>query len=131
MKTKNKCNICFIKKRKKGKIIFAKPRKCEHIFCFTCLEKWSQLCNECPVCRKQFRSIINANNHDEFLKKRIKRKKYKGPDYIKRGSLMDHESNYLNYMEMSENERFIFEKQLMEEQKIMLQYYQHLHREQM
>ncbi|KAF5301349.1 hypothetical protein FQA39_LY10747 [Lamprigera yunnana] len=40
---------------------------CRHIFCFTCLLKWSKVKPECPLCKQPFKSIIhNIKSNDEY-----------------------------------------------------------------
>ena len=36
----------------------SKPDNCMHLFCRKCLEKWSNLRKQCPLCRKKFTNII-------------------------------------------------------------------------
>ena len=35
-----------------------KPNRCEHIFCFVCLNAWSHNKKICPMCRRSFTRII-------------------------------------------------------------------------
>ncbi|GFY53574.1 hypothetical protein TNIN_25741 [Trichonephila inaurata madagascariensis] len=37
---------------------------CLHTFCFTCLLEWSKVKPECPLCKKQFKSIVHNVQKD-------------------------------------------------------------------
>ncbi|KAL8605871.1 hypothetical protein ACOMHN_040515 [Nucella lapillus] len=43
---------------------------CFHMFCFVCLQEWSKVKAECPLCKQPFKSIIHNvksyNNYDQF-----------------------------------------------------------------
>ncbi|CAM9955082.1 unnamed protein product, partial [Heterosigma akashiwo] len=45
------CSICFCEPDLKATI------PCNHAFCFSCIHKWSQTENSCPLCKKRFRFI--------------------------------------------------------------------------
>ncbi len=47
------CPICL-----KNIKIPSKPDNCNHLFCKKCLEKWSNLRKQCPLCRERFTYII-------------------------------------------------------------------------
>ena len=36
----------------------ARPKNCNHIFCFSCINKWSKTREICPMCRTKFTNII-------------------------------------------------------------------------
>ena len=54
-KEKSKCPICLTFSLK----IF-RPNSCNHSFCQSCLKKWLNIKNNCPICRKSFSLILNA-----------------------------------------------------------------------
>lgn len=40
---------------------------CFHMFCFVCLQEWSKIKAECPLCKQPFKSIIhNVKSYDKF-----------------------------------------------------------------
>jgi len=46
------CSICLSSIEKQGLLDC-----CQHEFCFTCIEKWSQTENTCPMCKQRFAKI--------------------------------------------------------------------------
>lgn len=38
--------------------IIAKLDCCEHVFCFSCIKEWSNVANQCPLCKNRFRRIF-------------------------------------------------------------------------
>jgi len=44
--------------------------KCEHVFCFECIEKWSEHENTCPLCKVRFTKIDRVNKPPPVVKKR-------------------------------------------------------------
>ena len=50
---KYSCPICL-----KAIKIPSKPDNCKHLFSKICLEKWSNLRKQCPLCRVRFTNII-------------------------------------------------------------------------
>ena len=125
-KKKKKCNICFITKKQRNNVVdFAKPKTCEHIYCFPCIDKWSKLCNRCPVCKKAFRVIVRSDDNTAILKRKIKRKAFKGPDYLEMGSLLHHQYGH-HVFELNEYEKALLEEKEIQKQKTMLKYYEYL-----
>ena len=53
------CPICMEKIE-----TLAKLDCCEHKFCFECIKKWGKECsNQCPICRKRFKSIVDNSGN--------------------------------------------------------------------
>jgi len=50
------CCICFEIISERGII-----NTCNHVFCFSCIVKWSKIRNSCPLCRKHFSKIVPSN----------------------------------------------------------------------
>ncbi|CAO1318682.1 unnamed protein product [Diamesa hyperborea] len=43
------------------------PDSCLHVFCFECISKWTQQKNSCPLCKKNFDTIIhNVKSKSEY-----------------------------------------------------------------
>ena len=51
------CSICFNIVKSK-----ASPNCCSHIFCFPCLRKWMKIKPVCPLCRREFQSILKLKS---------------------------------------------------------------------
>ncbi|XP_054709629.1 uncharacterized protein LOC129219306 [Uloborus diversus] len=68
----NICPICFDEFDDKQ---IASTNVCDHLFCFSCLEKWAKLGSYCPVDRKRFKKIIKLNSDDVVQVKPRRRKK--------------------------------------------------------
>jgi len=47
------CSICLSEINS----IVAKLDCCSHVFCFDCIKEWSNVANECPLCKNRFRKI--------------------------------------------------------------------------
>ncbi|KAM3176764.1 hypothetical protein ACTXT7_005832 [Hymenolepis weldensis] len=54
------CSICFDQLRKP----LGMPECCKHVFCFDCLNKWTESHNTCPIDRMQFHTIRKKNTVD-------------------------------------------------------------------
>ena len=50
-------NICCICMDVCGKFELASINSCKHKFCFTCIEKWADRENTCPLCKERFTKI--------------------------------------------------------------------------
>ena len=48
---------CVICQEAMNKDDMAKVDGCAHVFCFTCIEQWSERQNTCPLCNKRFTQI--------------------------------------------------------------------------
>jgi hypothetical protein len=63
------CGICFDLVN-----VFDKMNCCEHIFCYACIEKWSEEKNVCPHCGKRFTRLekveVDLNEPDSDSKKK-------------------------------------------------------------
>lgn len=46
------CGICYNPIEIRGKL-----DSCDHEFCATCIERWAQTQNTCPICIKRFYSL--------------------------------------------------------------------------
>jgi len=46
------CVICLDKPETRGRL-----NSCDHLFCFSCVKKWSEQENTCPLCKKRFTQI--------------------------------------------------------------------------
>ena len=56
------CAICLGKLENKSF-----TDSCFHTFCFVCLEEWSKVKPECPLCKQKFKSIIhNVRSLDDY-----------------------------------------------------------------
>jgi len=51
-----KCGICFETFSLRGLM-----NGCKHVFCFVCIEKWSQTSNTCPLCKKRFSQLTKVD----------------------------------------------------------------------
>jgi len=61
----NEEDVCVICQDEKGeKEIGIVP--CNHEFHFECIQKWSNVKNDCPCCRKKFRKIIKKESEIEI-----------------------------------------------------------------
>lgn len=59
-----KCAICLGKLENKSF-----TDSCFHTFCFTCLQEWSKVRPECPLCKQRFSSIIhNVRSNNQYDK---------------------------------------------------------------
>ncbi len=54
---------------------------CEHIFCFGCIEFWSNSSSKCPYCRKEFDKIVKKGGEEVVVEKR-QLEVYDPEDYI-------------------------------------------------
>lgn len=45
---------------------------CRHVFCFMCIQGWSQVTNLCPLCKKEFKKIQQFNDLTAALMKTLK-----------------------------------------------------------
>lgn len=61
---------------------------CAHIFCFGCIEKWSERENSCPLCKNRFTKI-------ERVYKSPTKKRRKGAKNTKRVNHRDQRSDYI------------------------------------
>ena len=69
----DECIICLTDIKNKSKI-----NSCSHCFCFKCIKSWSQHCNKCPLCKKEFKVIITWNSEKKkYIENHIKKKNYK------------------------------------------------------
>ncbi|PRP89207.1 hypothetical protein PROFUN_01927 [Planoprotostelium fungivorum] len=66
-KKKDRCGICLEIPQKRGCM-----DKCPHVFCASCILKWSETANVCPFCNKEFHSI---SCHENNQRKTIEVKK--------------------------------------------------------
>lgn len=62
------CPICL-----DDKVSPSRLDNCEHEFCKDCIEQWAKVCNECPLCKEEFKKII----FQEGDEKKVKRRKFK------------------------------------------------------
>uniref|UniRef100_A0A6U5IB81 RING-type domain-containing protein n=1 Tax=Corethron hystrix TaxID=216773 RepID=A0A6U5IB81_9STRA len=46
--------------------------KCEHLFCFECIEKWAEHENTCPLCKERFTKIERVNKPPPPKKRKAK-----------------------------------------------------------
>eukprot|EP00914_Ancora_sagittata_P022236 GHVO01044172.1.p1 GENE.GHVO01044172.1~~GHVO01044172.1.p1 ORF type:complete len:145 (+),score=36.17 GHVO01044172.1:3-437(+) len=44
------CPICLSEDLQRP----ARPGACNHVFCFECIIKWSEVTNKCPLCKEMF-----------------------------------------------------------------------------
>jgi PHD and RING finger domain-containing protein 1 len=51
----DKCPICLLAFKVDQEI--GKPARCDHIFCFPCIEEWSKVVQTCPIDRTVFQEI--------------------------------------------------------------------------
>jgi len=42
---------------------------CSHIFCFYCIQQWSEVTNRCPYCHSKFNTIIRKKISNEIINK--------------------------------------------------------------
>lgn len=72
------CAICFDAVELQGKLSC-----CSHVFCFTCIEKWSQTTNVCPMCKARFSSISKVAKDGKALElKQVKKRDARYEDYM-------------------------------------------------
>lgn len=50
----NICSICLFPLSSKK----ARPKCCNHIFCYNCIVLWSRKKKVCPICRKKYLKLI-------------------------------------------------------------------------
>eukprot|EP00586_Coscinodiscus_wailesii_P020307 CAMPEP_0172501846 /NCGR_PEP_ID=MMETSP1066-20121228/154118_1 /TAXON_ID=671091 /ORGANISM="Coscinodiscus wailesii, Strain CCMP2513" /LENGTH=405 /DNA_ID=CAMNT_0013276861 /DNA_START=286 /DNA_END=1503 /DNA_ORIENTATION=+ len=55
-----KCCICL---DEPGQNEVATVNGCAHVFCFGCIEKWSERENSCPLCKSRFTKIERVHKH--------------------------------------------------------------------
>jgi len=41
-----------------------KPNVCNHVFCKNCLKYWSKIKKNCPICRKEYKYVIDVDLYD-------------------------------------------------------------------
>ncbi|CAD8109239.1 unnamed protein product [Paramecium sonneborni] len=46
------CGICYYAIEQQGQL-----DSCNHSFCLTCIQKWSNIENTCPLCKQKFTQI--------------------------------------------------------------------------
>ena len=62
-KEANICCICL-----QNISIATSPNKCRHIFCNSCITRWSKKQKICPLCRTPFTKVMKLNNNSkEFI----------------------------------------------------------------
>lgn len=68
----NNCPICFesLKDKKTAYIDV-----CDHVFCFSCLNKWLKIENYCPIDRKKIRQILSSGEIIKVKSRKRKRSK--------------------------------------------------------
>ena len=60
-----RCPICF------ARVTLARrPDSCFHIFCFDCIQKWSNQCKKCPCCRKAFTYILKVSYSESWVREK-------------------------------------------------------------
>ena len=55
------CGICLDRIVKRGAI------SCDHLYCFDCIKQWSEVTNQCPMCKKRFREIRELDPLDQLF----------------------------------------------------------------
>ncbi|KAL0489517.1 E3 ubiquitin-protein ligase p28-like [Acrasis kona] len=73
---KKECAICFEEIKELGMMDC-----CNHDFCFACVNKWSNECNTCPVCKRRFKTITKKrlDNGKTFTPLQIEDRDIKTP----------------------------------------------------
>lgn len=61
----------------------ARTDKCEHVFCFTCIEKWSERENTCPLCKTRFGRIERVHKQAKKRKKGESKQRVKNTKKVK------------------------------------------------
>jgi hypothetical protein len=56
---------------------------CLHKFCFSCIIKWSEVTNTCPVCKRNFRQVTELKDSASTSKGKSKGKKTRKPKVVK------------------------------------------------
>ncbi|GFQ67552.1 PHD and RING finger domain-containing protein 1 [Trichonephila clavata] len=65
----NICPICFESFKENRK---AYTDVCDHVFCFSCLDKWLKMESCCPIDRKRIRKFISG---DEIIKVKSRKRR--------------------------------------------------------
>jgi len=50
------CGICLDVIKEQGVL-----NSCKHLFCFSCIEKWSKTSNTCPMCKVRFKHLTKID----------------------------------------------------------------------
>ena len=57
-----RCPICL------GRVIGAvRPNTCFQIYCSFCIKKWKNEKSQCPLCKKQFKSLIKVYLNEKWI----------------------------------------------------------------
>ena len=43
----------------------------EHVFCLDCVDRWSKVCNACPLCKARFRAVVWTDPSDGTERRRV------------------------------------------------------------
>lgn len=68
---------------------------CTHVFCFDCIKDWSDVTNECPLCKRRFNEIVKVIWNElgvavnaETLKVEFKKQRVQDEEYEEEGKLL-------------------------------------------
>jgi len=78
--TDKSCCICLEVPTQENE---ARVDNCEHIFCFTCIEKWSERENTCPLCKSRFGRIERVHKQVKKRKKGESKQRVKNSKKVK------------------------------------------------
>lgn len=68
IKDEPECPICLSKIEKDS----ARINCCNHIFCFDCIKEWTDVANQCPLCKKRISRIQKFSDGVKISEVRIK-----------------------------------------------------------